>query len=140
MVESTFLRREKTVDDDGSLGTTYAAFISYGHAADGTVAAALRSALQRFAKPWYRLRAIRVFRDVASLPIDTDLRAAIERALDETAYFLLLASPDAARSRYVLAEIRYWLEHKPRETLLLALTDGDLAWDADASDSAAVWP
>ncbi|MDQ3698882.1 MAG: hypothetical protein M3373_12810 [Gemmatimonadota bacterium] len=41
----------------------YDAFISYSHALDGTLAPALQSALHRFAKPWYRLRARRVFRD-----------------------------------------------------------------------------
>ena len=35
------------------------AFISYSHAADGKLAPALQSALQRFAKSWYRRRALR---------------------------------------------------------------------------------
>jgi hypothetical protein len=80
------------------------------------------------------LRAIRVFRDVASLPVDADLRAVIERALGQTAFFLLLASPEAARSRYVLGEIRYWLARRPHEGFLLALTDGELVWDEAAGD------
>jgi hypothetical protein len=41
----------------------YDAFISYSHAVDGKLAPSLQTALQRFAKPWYRLRAMRVFRD-----------------------------------------------------------------------------
>jgi hypothetical protein len=41
----------------------YAAFLSYSHTADGKLAPALQSALYQFAKPWYRLRAVRVFRD-----------------------------------------------------------------------------
>ena len=40
----------------------YNAFISYAHTADVTVAAALQSALHSFAKPWYKLRALRIFR------------------------------------------------------------------------------
>ena len=43
--------------------TLYRAFISYSHAADGKLAPTLQAALQSFAKPWYRLRSIRVFRD-----------------------------------------------------------------------------
>jgi hypothetical protein len=42
---------------------SYKAFLSYSHAADGKLAPALQSALHRFAKPWYRKRAIKVFRD-----------------------------------------------------------------------------
>jgi hypothetical protein len=38
----------------------YKAFISYSHSADDKLAPALQSALHRFAKPFYRLRAIRV--------------------------------------------------------------------------------
>ncbi len=43
------------------------AFISYSHAADGKLAAALQQALHRFAKPLFKLRAIRVFRDETTL-------------------------------------------------------------------------
>jgi len=41
----------------------YDVFISYSHAADGRLAPALQSGLQRLAKPWYKPRALRVFRD-----------------------------------------------------------------------------
>ena len=44
---------------DASEGVVYDAFISYSHAVDGRLAPALQSALQRFSKPWYRLRALR---------------------------------------------------------------------------------
>ena len=40
----------------------YKAFISYSHAVDGKLAPALHGALHRFAKPWYRPRALRVKR------------------------------------------------------------------------------
>jgi hypothetical protein len=39
---------------------TYKAFISYSHAVDDKLAPALQSALHRFAKPFYRLRSIRI--------------------------------------------------------------------------------
>ena len=45
----------------------YDAFISYSHAKDKPVAAALQSAVQKLGKPWYRQRALRVFRDDTSL-------------------------------------------------------------------------
>ena len=51
--------------DQGKIA--YDAFISYSHAADGKLAPALENALQRFAKPWYRRRALHLFRDQTSL-------------------------------------------------------------------------
>jgi len=45
----------------------YDAFISYSHAKDKPVAAALQGAVQRLGKPWYRRRALRIFRDDTSL-------------------------------------------------------------------------
>jgi hypothetical protein len=53
----------------------YNAFISYNHAADGTLAPALQSALHRFAKPWYKLRALRVFIAAVLLQFRTDAGA-----------------------------------------------------------------
>jgi hypothetical protein len=45
----------------------YDAFISYSHAKDKPIAAALQSVVQKLGKPWYRRRALRVFRDDTSL-------------------------------------------------------------------------
>src|SRR5215472_14444505 len=68
----------------------YEAFVSYSHAVDGRLAPALQSALHRLAKPWYRLRALRVFRDKTSLSANPGLWPSIERALAESKFFLLL--------------------------------------------------
>ena len=38
----------------------YDAFVSYSHAKDKPIAAALQSVVQRLGKPWYRRRALRV--------------------------------------------------------------------------------
>ena len=81
--------------------TRFDAFISYSHAADGRLAPALQSGLHRFAKPWYRVRALRVFRDEASLSANPALWSSITQALDESEAFLLLASPDAKASEWV---------------------------------------
>ena len=114
----------------------YKAFISYSHAADGRLAPALQSALHRFAKPWYRLRAIRVFRDKTTLAATPALWPSIEKALSESEYFLLLASPEAASSPWVQREIMYWIEQRPhdREKLLIILTGGELVWDHQNND------
>jgi hypothetical protein len=82
-----------------------------------------------FAKPWYRLRSLRVFRDDASLSADPSLWGAIESALASSAWFLLLASPEAARSEWVDKEVEWWLEHSGAERLLVVLTAGELAWE-----------
>jgi WD40 repeat protein len=118
----------------GSSEQTYDAFISYSHAVDGKLAPALQSALHGFARPWNRLRALRVFRDEASLSANPALWSSIERALHGSAFFILLASPEAARSRWVDREIGYWLGHKPRTNLLIALTDGEAVWDEATGD------
>src|SRR6201999_4413249 len=112
----------------------YDAFISYSHAGDKPIAAALQSAVQKLGKPWYRRRALRVFRDDTSLSATPGLWPSIEQALGASRYLILLASPEAARSHWVGKEIAYWLEHKSADTLLIALTDGSLAWDDAASD------
>jgi WD40 repeat protein len=110
----------------------YDAFISYSHAADGRLAPALQSGLQRLAKPWYRLRALRVFRDETGLSTNPDLWSSIVTALDESEWFVLLASPESATSPWVDKEIAHWLEQKPVGRILPAVTAGEWGWDLDA--------
>jgi len=105
------------------------AFISYSHAADHRLAPALQSALHGFAKPWYRLRAMRTFRDKTSLAATPKLWSTIERALGESRYFILLASPEAAASQWVRQEVEYWLAHNSADTLLIVVTGGAVVWD-----------
>lgn len=78
----------------------YDAFISYSHARDKPVAAALQSVMQRLGKPWYRRRALRIFRDDTSLAATPELWPTIEAALDQSRYVVLLASPQFAASRW----------------------------------------
>ena len=114
----------------------YKAFISYSHAADGHFAPALQSALHKFAKPYYKLRALQVFRDQTDLSANPSLWPVIQKALDESEYFLLLASPKAAQSKWVRRELDYWLSiHKGAVTnLIIILTEGNLSWDSEAGD------
>lgn len=112
----------------------YKAFISYSTAADGKFAPALQSALHNFAKPWYKLRSIRVFRDATSLAATPELWPSIEAALNESEYFLLLASPQAAQSYWVDREVKWWLENRSIKKMFIVLTDGVLVWDRKAND------
>lgn len=112
----------------------YNALLSYSHAADDALAPSLQSALHRFARTWNRLRALRVFRDKTSLAASPELWPAIIDAPGQSGHFLLLASPAAAASRWLLREIDWWLQHRPAQQLLILLTDGELVWDNAAGD------
>jgi tetratricopeptide (TPR) repeat protein len=112
----------------------YDAFISYSHAKDKPVAAALQAVVQTLGKPWYRRRAMRVFRDDTSLSATPGLWPSIEQALAQSRFLILLASPEAAASQWVGKEVAYWLEHRGSDTLLIALTEGDLSWDSGTGD------
>jgi len=112
----------------------YDAFISYSHAKDRPIAAALQSVIQRLGKPWYRRRALHVFRDDTSLSATPTLWPSIEQALGHSRFLIVLASPEAAASPWVSKEISWWLDNKSAETMLLAVTEGELAWDNAAGD------
>ncbi len=116
------------------MATLYDAFISYSHAKDKPVAAALQSVVQTLGKPWYRRRTVRIFRDDTSLSATPHLWPSIEDALRRSRNLILLASPEAARSPWVGKEVEFWLRHRDPTTLLIALTDGDLTWDGAAGD------
>ncbi|MCA1695324.1 MAG: TIR domain-containing protein, partial [Actinobacteria bacterium] len=109
----------------------YDAFISYSHTLDGALASALQTGLERFAKPWYRPRALRVFRDTTNLSANPDLWSSIENALASSTWLLLMASPEAARSKWVNREVMWWLENNSPQRLLVVLTEGDFAWPMD---------
>lgn len=111
----------------------YDAFISYSHRLDGAIAARLQAELQRFAKPWYQVRALRVFRDQTSLAASPDLWTTIEQALDNSRWLILMASPGSAQSPWVAKEIGWWRERLASH-ILVAVTGGELVWDASAAD------
>ena len=110
------------------------AFISYSHTADGGLATALESALQRFAKPWYRIRALSVFRDASNLNLSPDLWNGIAGALGQATHLIYLASPQAAASKWVGKELEFWLTNRERQRLLIVVTDGVIAWSDTAND------
>lgn len=110
----------------------YDGFISYRHSNRQTaIVRPLQSALHRFAKPWWKLRAVRLYRDETNLGAQPDLWGTIATALRSSRFFLLIASPDAAASHWVGREIEEWLGTRGTDGLIIVLTDGDLVWDAD---------
>lgn len=113
---------------------TFDAFISYSHAADSRLASALQRAIQTYAKPIYRIRASRVFRDETTLSLTPELWPEIQRAIEGSRYFILMANPQAASSEWVQKEVSYWLELGRADRLLLVWTGGRLSWDNKAGD------
>lgn len=109
----------------------YKAFISYSHAADHKLASALQSALQSFARPYYLSKTMLVFRDKTELSANPALWPTIQNALAESEYFILLASPRAASSRWVQREIDFWLQihNNTIDKMLIVWTDGELPWN-----------
>ncbi len=120
MVQKSLRKKQRLYD--------YNAFISYSHAADAKLAPAIQSALHQFARPWYRMRALRVFRDQTSLAANPGLWVAIEKALNTSEWFLFMASPRAAQSAWVQREIEWWLDHRSSSKMLILLTEGDIDW------------
>ncbi|MEV0701733.1 hypothetical protein AB0I53_27990 [Saccharopolyspora sp. NPDC050389] len=112
----------------------YDAFLSYSHALNQRLAPAVQNELQSFAKPWYRRRSLRIFRDRTSLSADPGLWSTIERGLRASRWFILLASPEAARSQWVAKEVDFWLREKSADTMLIVLAGGELAWRGDDID------
>jgi hypothetical protein len=130
----------------------YGAFISYSHAGSAEVARGLEKWLQTYGKPWWRWRAVNVFRDETNLTAAPALWSRITGALDQSSHFILLASPEAAQSKWIKREVRYWLGDQNAATLdgpdldapitnpkpervamlLVALTAGDISWDEKA--------
>lgn len=119
---------------DGSAGAEFDAFMSYSQAADGRLAPALQQGLHRLAKPWWRRRALRVFRDSTGLAVTPALWPAIETALDRSRWFVVLCSPDAAASPWVAREIGHWRAAHGSARILPVVTGGQWRWDKTAGD------
>ena len=106
----------------------YDAFISYSHLADDALAATLQAGLESFASPWYRSRTLRVFRDTTDLTATPGLLTEITGALSASRWFVLVASEQAAQSRWVNDEVAWWLANRDHERLLIALSGGEILW------------
>ena len=111
---------------------TYAAFISYSRE-DADLAAGIQRGLQQFAKPWYRIHALSIFRDKTDL-YGTVLGSAIEEALLDSRYLILLGSPASAQSEWVTREVEYWLNNKNANRIIIVAAKGKLSWDKTRND------
>ena len=119
---------ETHTESTPSTGSVYDGFMSYSHSADDLLAPRLQTGLQRFAKPWWKRRALRIFRDEASLSANPHLWASIVDAMEGSDWLVLLLSPGASESEWVNREVEYWLDHKDPNRIIPVVTDGEFAW------------
>jgi hypothetical protein len=110
------------------------AFISASNDTDAALAAAVRHGIEQVGRTWTRRRALRTVCTRRGTSSDRDLWTADRRAMDESQWFVLLASPGAAESDRVGREIEYWLEANSVDTLLPVLAAGTWTWDGQEND------
>jgi len=119
----------------GRGASRYDVFLSYSHQQDAETAPAVQRVLERLARPWNRARVLHVFRDESDLSASPGLWSSIQEALERSEWFLLLASPAAARSEWCQRELAHWLASGgDASRLLLAHTGGAIGWSGAGID------
>ena len=110
----------------------YEAFISYKHGGiDEEVAVQVQKEIEKYripaklAKKLGKKRIGRVFRDADELRASADLGTVIKQALDESEWLIVIASPRYVKSPWCLEEIEYFLKIRPRERIIVILTEGE---------------
>ncbi|MFI9509079.1 hypothetical protein [Nocardia sp. NPDC052566] len=111
----------------------YDVYLSHA-SGDSRVAANLGHQMIKLVPPRSRPRRMTVFRANSDLVADFGLADEVVRALDRSNWLVLLASPRSAQSAWVSREIECWLQKKGPGRILLALTEGEIRWDAETSD------
>ena len=106
----------------------YDAFISYAHG-DSAVASKLHQSLERIGRPRGSAKAMRIFRDTTDLAANPDLWDTIKRALESSRFLVVILSPEAATSPWVLREYDEWRSKRGTSSILLACAGGSLRFD-----------
>lgn len=112
----------------------YKAFISYSHA-DRRIARWLQKTLETYRLPASLVgeetalgpapaRLTPVFRDRDELPAAGELNVELYRALEQSQFLIVVASPDSATSKWVNEEVRYFKQHCGESRVLVVIADG----------------
>jgi WD40 repeat protein len=109
-------------------------FISYSQSSDIEAARALQHGLERFARAWYKRRALRVFLDESSLSASPDIWESIHEKLCHSRWLILIACPEAARSIWVRRELVWWLNNRSSRGIVFLVTAGKMVWDRAEAD------
>ena len=124
--------RAIAAEPSASITYRYDAFVSYSHdVRQKGITSGLQQAIEQFAKPFWRRRALTLFRDEINLSANPDLWGTIERALGQSRRLILIASPEAATSKWVGREVAWWLDHRGAGSILIVLVSGRLSWVGD---------
>jgi tetratricopeptide (TPR) repeat protein len=113
----------------------YSAFISYNHR-DREWAVWLHRALERYSVPkrlwgrpasWGKIgnRLPPVFRDRDELATSSDLATSVKEALAESAFLVVVCSPNSARSKWVDEEIKTFVAAGREKFIRLIIVDGE---------------
>jgi WD40 repeat protein len=112
----------------------YDAFMSYSRAADMQLARRLHRLIVRVGLRRSRPRKLRIFHDERDVDLGKGLSSQLSAALDDSVYFIYLASPPAATSRFVDEEVKYWQQrHEDLTNFLIVLTEGGDVTDSDGA-------
>jgi tetratricopeptide (TPR) repeat protein len=122
-------------DSDSEEPRRYAAFISYSHR-DRKWAEWLHRAIENYRIPKGLLAPSAaeskqknslgtVFLDRAELPTSSDLAATVLAALEQSAFLIVVCSPDAANSRWVNEEIRIFKSLGREDCILCLIVAGE---------------
>lgn len=117
------LAKERETKIQSSARKPFDAYLAYSHGDSHRLAAELQRALERY--PAVGGRRLRVFRDSTDLAASPDLMSNITNMLDNSEYLILLASPKAAKSRWIEAELLHFQKSHHQNRILTVLADGD---------------
>ncbi|WP_316831847.1 toll/interleukin-1 receptor domain-containing protein [Pedobacter aquatilis] len=114
------------------------AFISYTHQDASLAAKSIQHSLENLGKPWYKIRRARtIYRDQTSLPGGGKIADKLQHAIQQSKYFILLATPEVLHSNYINLELEIWFaSHQASATdnLIILLLDGEIDWDPIQKD------
>ena len=107
----------------------YDAFLSYPHKSGMRLSIKVQEALQLIAKPWFKSKALNIFRDETNLSTSPHLWKDIEKALASSEHFIIIGTEDTSKSKWILEEVNYWVKYKSVQNIHLVWVGGNFIVD-----------